>query len=85
MPNPKFVQPSSRYAIPSMMERGATGFSGDRMLSAVGTCAKLGISRTTLYDWCNRGLLPRQIKLGPRRVGWRESAIDEYLSQREAA
>ena len=42
-----------------------------------------GLSRSTLYDWMNRGELPQPVKLGTRLVAWRESDIADWLESRE--
>jgi len=43
------------------------------------------LSRSTIYDWMEKGLFPGSIELGPRRVGWLESHIDSWIAQRAAA
>lgn len=43
------------------------------------------LSRSTIYDWMEKGLFPRSIELGPRRVGWLESDIEAWIAQRAAA
>ncbi len=75
----------SRYATPVLLARGAVQVGGDRMLSIAGVVSKIGASRAAIYDWMSHGAFPRPVKLGPRRVAWRESALDTWLSQREAA
>lgn len=39
------------------------------------------------YHYCvileKRGEFPRRIKLGPKRVGWLEHEIDEWLQKRQ--
>lgn len=44
-----------------------------------------GLSRSTLYDMIAKGSFPKPIRLGKRAVGWRESQINEWLTEREAA
>lgn len=44
-----------------------------------------GLSSATLYRWMSQGLFPRPVRLGPNSVGWRESAIREWLESRELA
>ena len=46
---------------------------------------RLGVARATIYVWMEKGLFPRPVKLGPRAVGWRESAVSSWLAQREKA
>ncbi|TKV07680.1 AlpA family phage regulatory protein [Citrobacter sp. wls619] len=50
---------------------------------------KLGISRSTIYDWLNPNsprydpTFPKQQHLGRKSVGWLESEIDYWLLQRK--
>ncbi|HSL82885.1 MAG TPA: AlpA family transcriptional regulator [Thermoanaerobaculia bacterium] len=44
-----------------------------------------GLSRATLYRLIGEGLFPSPVKLGPNSVGWKESAILEWLDSRESA
>lgn len=44
---------------------------------------ELGVSKTTLWRWRQLGILPHPISLGPRIVGWRRSAIDDWLKSRQ--
>jgi prophage regulatory protein len=41
-----------------------------------------GLSRSTLYELIRRGDFPRQIRLGPRAVGWVDSDIDDWIRRR---
>jgi len=49
---------------------------------------KLGIARSTIYDWINPksprydATFPRQRRLGKQSVGWLESELDEWLLKR---
>lgn len=56
----------------------------DRIFRPKDAAAKLGVVRPTLYRWIDLGLLPPPIRLGLRATGWRESALDEFLTRREA-
>lgn len=46
---------------------------------------KIGVSRSTIYDWLNPksprydANFPKQLRLGRQAVGWLESEIDEWL------
>ena len=42
--------------------------------------ARTGLSRTTIYDLIRANRFPRQVRVGPRAVGWVESEIDDYLA-----
>lgn len=46
--------------------------------------ARTGLARSTIYKWIQDGEFPRPVKLGARIVAWRESDIDDWLSQRGA-
>jgi prophage regulatory protein len=45
----------------------------------------LGIGLTMLYALAKADKLPRPIKIGHRASGWRKSALDRFIAQREAA
>lgn len=55
-------------------------------LSAV--IIKIGIARSTIYDWLNPNsprydpTFPRQRRLGRQSVGWLEADLDQWLLQR---
>ncbi|MDK9362913.1 helix-turn-helix transcriptional regulator [Lelliottia wanjuensis] len=52
---------------------------------------KLGISRSTIYDWLNTNsprydeTFPKQVHLGLKSVGWLEYELDEWLLSRKKA
>lgn len=46
--------------------------------------ARLGVCRSTVYEWSRRPDFPRRLKLGPRASGWRWSEIKAWLDQRTA-
>lgn len=52
---------------------------------------KLGIARSTIYDWLNAKsprhdpAFPKPYPLGKKSVGWLESELDEWILQRRAA
>ena len=33
---------------------------------------------STLYHWMSQGIFPRPVKLGPQRVGWKESDVQAW-------
>ncbi len=43
----------------------------------------LGISRSTIWRLRRKGLFPDHVNLSERRVGWRKSAIEAWLSERQ--
>ncbi|WP_028117811.1 helix-turn-helix transcriptional regulator [Ferrimonas senticii] len=46
--------------------------------------SKVGLSRASIYAQIKAGTFPKQIKIGPRSVGWVESEIDAWLEQQMA-
>lgn len=50
---------------------------------------KMGIARSTIYDWINPksprydNTFPKQRRLGNQSVGWLESEVDQWILQRE--
>lgn len=50
--------------------------------------AKLGIARSTIYDWLNPksdrydATFPKQRRLGQQSVGWLEAELDQWLLTR---
>ena len=45
----------------------------------------LGVGLTMLYQLVRDKKLPRAIKVGHRASGWRRSALNAYISSRQAA
>ena len=35
------------------------------------------VPRSTIYDWISKGLFPRPIRIGPRRVAWRTRDVNQ--------
>jgi prophage regulatory protein len=60
-----------------------------KILRVVAVAAKLGISRSTIYDWLNPksdrydATFPKQRQLGRQSVGWLEEELDQWLLQRK--
>jgi len=57
----------------------------DRILRPAAAAVKLGIARSTLYRLVELRLLEPPTKIGLRASGWKESAIDDYLTRRRLA
>ena len=76
----------SRYTKASMRERVRGQVTNDDcMVNIAVVSSKTDLSRTTIYDKVARGEFPKPIKLSPRRIAWRASAISAWLIEREAA
>lgn len=52
----------------------------DRILRINTVLDRTGLSRSTLYRKIENGSFPRQLKLSERCAGWRESAVNVWLS-----
>ena len=55
-----------------------------RFLRLPEVMARTGLSRSTIYVRLEQGRFPRPVSLGGRAVGWIESEIDEWMSNRIA-
>jgi len=40
---------------------------------------KTCLSRSSIYDYVDRGLFPKPVKLGARSVAWVLSEVDEWI------
>jgi len=40
------------------------------------------LSRSTIWRWQQQGLFPRSRRLGPNRVGWLLSEIENWLQEK---
>lgn len=59
---------------------------GDRLMSVPEVMARVGIkSRSTVYVYIETGVLPRPVKIGPRRVAWLSSTIDSWMHSKKLA
>jgi prophage regulatory protein len=58
---------------------------GESILRLSQVRAKTGLSRSALYAAQSAGKFPRSIALGARSVGWLQSEIDAWISNRIAA
>lgn len=47
--------------------------------------ALTGLARSTLYDLMARGEFPRPVKITGKAVAWPESAVAEWLADRQSA
>jgi prophage regulatory protein len=56
-----------------------TAQSPDRILRLNMVLDRTGLSRATLYRKVAAGTFPRQIRIASRCMGWRESAINDWL------
>ena len=57
----------------------------NRIISINELSQLLSKSRVSLWRWERDGILPKPIKVQGRTLGWRESAILEWLETQEVA
>jgi prophage regulatory protein len=57
----------------------------NRIISITELSQLLSKSRVSLWRWERDGVLPKPIKVQGRTIGWRESAILEWLDTLEVA
>jgi prophage regulatory protein len=71
----------------SELERGRRALQGcrDRILRDAEVRNRTGLSRTTRWRLVRAGKFPKPVRLTEHAIGWRESAIEEWLASREAA
>ena len=55
----------------------------DRILRFREVCWMIGLSRTTLWRKVRDGEFPAPVRLGANSIGWRRSAVEGWLSDRE--
>lgn len=51
----------------------------DRFLRLAEVLHATGLGRNTIYRRMREGTFPRQIRLGPNSVAWRQSEIDKWM------
>lgn len=51
----------------------------ERILRLTSVLERTGLSRATLYRKVQAGTFPRQVRIAARCMGWRESAVNEWL------
>jgi prophage regulatory protein len=45
--------------------------------------ARTALSRSTIYAWVTAGTFPKPMKLGAKKVAWRESDVAAWLDARK--
>lgn len=53
-----------------------------RLISINEVVNKVGGSKSWIYSLIRSGDFPRSVPLGPRKVAWLESEVDEWIQQR---
>lgn len=75
----------SDYTQSQQAEAAPTREADLKLLNKKQVCATLGVSPVTLWRWVCAGHFPKPIQLGPRRVAWRSSAVEAFVTKTEAA
>lgn len=57
----------------------------DRLLPRPEVEAACSLSRSSIYDMMAKGQFPRPVRLGARRVAWREADIEAWIASRTTA
>jgi prophage regulatory protein len=58
----------------------ATSEMLDRILRLRAVLERTGLSRSTMYRKMQNGSFPRNIQISDRCIGWRQSAVDAWIS-----
>ena len=58
---------------------------GEKLIRLPELLRTVGISRATAYRYVANGILPKPIKLSPRCVAWKASAVNDWLAGLVAA
>ena len=53
------------------------------LLSKKQVCDMLGVAQVTVWRWVRDGHLPKPLQLGPRRIAWRTSDLQAFLTRQE--
>lgn len=59
--------------------------AGGRVLRLPAVIARVGMSRSWIYDNVSKANFPAPIQLGAKAIAWLEDEIDEWLANRVAA
>jgi prophage regulatory protein len=54
----------------------------DKILRCQDVQEVTGLSRSTIYRMMNRDAFPQATKLGIRAIGWRQSAVSDWIEAR---
>lgn len=72
--------PSLLKETPEMTDHDAASPARpDRILRLPAVLDRTGLSRSAVYRRIRDGTFPRQVALGARSAGWRESAVNKWI------
>jgi prophage regulatory protein len=67
------------------MNKAAPAVTRDRIVGMSDVLPMFGsVSRSTLYRWIKEGRFPRQVKMGPQRIGFIQSELDDFVEKLRA-
>ena len=55
-----------------------------RVLKVPQVLEQTGLGRSSLFQAVQEGRFPKQVKIGPRSVGWVEDEVQEWIKERVA-
>ena len=56
-----------------------------KVLRIAAVMDRVGLRRTSIYDYIKKGNFPPPIRIGEKAVAWREADIERWISEREVA
>jgi prophage regulatory protein len=61
------------------------GYRPERVLRLKQVLERVGLGRSRIFELVKEGGFPRQIRLSLRAVGWLESDVEKWISDRVAS
>ena len=55
-----------------------------RLISMKELMHKTSLARSTIYKYLSEGNFPKSVSLGPNKVAWLESEVDEWIEEKLA-
>jgi prophage regulatory protein len=71
------IKELARMVAEMLKSQGFMG--GDRFLPVADVSRKVGLCKTTIYNYVSKGTFPAPIPTGTKRVAWLESEIDTWM------
>jgi len=68
-----------------MNKQSVPAITNERLLTACEVEERSSLSRSTIWRQVQSGQFPRPIRIGARRVAWRESDVAQWIDSRCAA
>lgn len=76
----RLSQPTKGNEMAQVIEQLPNG--ADVLIRLEQVVERTTLSRATIYQLISEGRFPKQIQIGPRRVAWRLSDINEWIADR---